>query len=54
MPISHALLDNRYDHYKALLRCQRFTGEGEDPQRSLDLDVVPIEVVGSGGSSSMS
>ena len=40
MPISHTLLENRQDYYKALLRYQRFTGESEDPQRSLDLEDI--------------
>ena len=42
MPISHALLENRQQYYKALLRYQRFTGDEDDPQRSRDLEAIAL------------
>lgn len=42
MPISHALLENRQQYYKSLLRYQRFAGDEDDPRRSNDIEDMAL------------
>ena len=42
MPFSHALLEDRRDYYRALLRYQRFAGDWDDPQRSHALEDMAL------------
>jgi len=42
MPISHALLENRQQYYRALLRYQRFAGDEDDPRRSHDIEDMAL------------